>query len=62
MAEGITVFDLLLEHRRLIRATNSLERVNQEIRRRTGVVGGFPNEASCLRLVSSFRMGTSEVW
>lgn len=62
LAEGFTVFDYPLEHRRSVRTTNSLERVNKEIRRRTRVVGVFPNEASCLRLVSALLMETSEEW
>ncbi|KKM08556.1 transposase [Clostridiales bacterium PH28_bin88] len=62
LAEGFTVFDFPLEHRRSIRTTNSLERINKEIRRRTRVVGVFPNEASCLRLVSALLMETSEEW
>ena len=62
LTEGFTVFDFPLEHRRMIRTTNSLERVNKEIRRRTRVVGVFPNEASCLRLVSALLMEISEEW
>jgi len=62
LSEGFTVFDLPLEHRRSIRTTNSLERDNKEIRRRTRVVGVFPNETSCLRLVSALLMEISEEW
>lgn len=62
LAEGFTVFDFPIEHRRAIRTTNSLERVNREIKRRTRVVGVFPNEASCLRLVSAILMEISEEW
>ena len=62
LAEGFTVFDFPLEHRRLIRTTNSLERINKEIRRRTRVVGVFPNESSCLRLISARLMEISEEW
>ena len=62
LAEGFTVFDFPIEHRRSIRTTNSLERINREIRRRTRVVGIFPNEASCLRLVSALLMEISEEW
>jgi transposase-like protein len=62
LAEGFTVFDFPLGHRRIIRTTNSLERINKEIRRRTRVVGVFPNEASCLRLVSALLMEISEEW
>jgi putative transposase len=62
LSEGFTFFDFPLEHRRSIRTTNSLERVNKEIRRRTRVVGVFPNEASCLRLISALLMEISEEW
>lgn len=62
LAEGFTVFDFPIEHRRTIRTTNSLERVNREIKRRTRVVGVFPNEASCLRLVSALLIEVSEEW
>jgi len=62
LSEGFTVFDFPLEHRRSIRTTNSLERINREIRRRTRVVGVFPNEASCLRLVSALLMEICEEW
>ena len=61
-AERFTVFDFPLEHRRTIHTTNRLERINKEIRKRTRVVGVFPNEASCLRLVSALLMETSEEW
>ena len=62
LSEGFTVFEFPLEHRRSIRTTNSLERINKEIRRRTRVVGVFPNEASCLRLISALLMEISEEW
>jgi len=62
LSDGFSVFDFPLEHRRTIRTTNSLERINKEIRRRTRVVGVFPNEASCLRLVSAILMEISEEW
>ena len=62
LLEGFTVFDFPLEHQRLIRTTNSLERVNKEIKKRTRVVGVFTNEASCLRLVSAKLMEISEEW
>jgi putative transposase len=49
-------------HRKRMRTTNMLERFNEEIRRRTRVVRIFPNEDSCLRLVSALAMETSEEW
>lgn len=60
--EGLTVFDFPAAHRRKIRTVNILERVSQEIKRRTRVVGIFPNEASCLRLVSAILMEIDEQW
>jgi transposase-like protein len=60
--EGLTVFDFPAAHRRLIRTTNGLERVSREVERRTRVVGIFPNEAACLRLVSAILMETDEQW
>ncbi|MEN8242794.1 MAG: IS256 family transposase [Chloroflexota bacterium] len=60
--EGLTVFDFPEAHRRRIRTSNLLERVSQEIKRRTRVVRIFPNPASCLRLVSAVLMEISEDW
>ena len=48
--EGLTVFELPSSHQRRLRTTNMLERLNQEIKRRTRVATLFPNEASLLRL------------
>lgn len=60
--EGLTVLSFPESHRRFIRTTNVLERVSQEIKRRTKVVRIFPNEASCLRLVSALLMEYDEAW
>ena len=62
LPEGLTVFAFPEKHRRLIRTTNGLERLNREIRRRTRVASLFPNEASCLRLVTAVIMEISEDW
>jgi transposase-like protein len=62
LPEGFIVFAFPEAHRRLIRTTNGLERVNQEIRRRTRVARLFPHEASCLRLVTAVVMEISEDW
>jgi transposase-like protein len=60
--EGFTVFILPAEHRRYMRTTNMLERLNEEIKRRTRVVRVFPNEASVLRLVGAILMETNQEW
>ena len=60
--EGLTVFDLPETHRRRMRTTNMLERLNQEIKRRTRVATLFPNEESLLRLVSAVLIEVSEEW
>jgi transposase-like protein len=60
--EGLTVFSFPAAHRRLIRTTNGLERISREVHRRTRVVGIFPNEAACLRLVSAILMEIDDAW
>ena len=60
--EGLTVFDFPRKWWLRLRTTNSLERVSQEIKRRTRVVRIFPNEASCLRLISAILMEIGEEW
>ena len=51
-----------LEHQKKLRTSNALERVNQELKRRTRVARMFPNEASLLRLVTALLAETSEEW
>ena len=60
--EGLTFLAFPAAHRRLIRTTNGLERVSREVHRRTRVVGIFPNEAACLRLVSAILMEIDDAW
>ena len=62
LPEGLTVLAFPEPHRRLLRTTNGVERVNREIRRRTQVASIFPNEASCLRLVCALLMEISDDW
>ena len=47
---------------RKISFSNMIERLNREIRRRTSVVGIFPNEASYVRLVTTYLMEYAENW
>jgi putative transposase len=60
--EGLTAFVLPPPHRRMLRTTNMLERLNKEIKRRTRVATLFPNEASALRLISAVLVEVSEEW
>ena len=60
--EGLTVFSFPEAHRRRLRTSNMLERINREIKRRTRVATLFPNEASLLRLASAVLMEISEEW
>ena len=62
LPQGFTVFSLPPAHRRRLRTTNLVERLNEEIRRRTRVARLFPNEVSCLRLVSAVLMEIAEDW
>jgi transposase-like protein len=60
--EGLAVFQIPASHRRRLRTTNGLERLNKEIKRRTRVATLFPNEASLLRLVTAIVAEVSEDW
>jgi transposase-like protein len=59
----LTVFQVAPEsHRRRLRTTNGIERVNQELKRRSKPVRIFPNPASCLRLFGALLKEQHEDW
>ena len=53
VGETLAYYAFPQEHWRCIRTNNPLERLNREIRRRTRVVGGFPDGHSALMLVAA---------
>ncbi len=60
--DTLAVHALPREHRRRVYTTNIMERLMKEIKRRTNVVGLFPNEASCDRLVGAHLIERHENW
>lgn len=58
----LSVLEFPTRHRRRLHSTNMLERLMREIKRRTRVVGIFPNEASCDRLVGAMLIEYHETW
>jgi putative transposase len=60
--ETLTFYRLPRQHHKHLKSTNMLERLNQELKRRTSVVRLFPNAASCLRLIRALAVETHENW
>ena len=60
--ETLTFYRLPQAHHKHLKSTNMLERLNQELKRRTLVVRIFPNAASCLRLVRALAAEMDEDW
>ena len=60
--ETLSFYRFPLGHHKHVKSTNMLERLNEEIRRRSRVVRIFPNEESCLRLIRALAVETHENW
>jgi putative transposase len=60
--EALTVLAFPVAHRKRLRTSNLLERINKELRRRTRVATLFPNEAALLRLVGAVLAEISDEW
>lgn len=60
--QTLTFYRLPREHHKHLKSTNMLERLNEELKRRTHVVRIFPNEASCLRLTRALAVEIHENW
>ena len=60
--ETLTFYRLSRQHHKHLKSTNMLERLNEEIKRRTHVVRIFPNAESCLRLIRALCVETHENW
>jgi transposase-like protein len=62
IGETLSFYRLPRAHHKHLKSTNMLERLNEEIKRRTRVVRIFPNAESCLRLVRALCVETHETW
>lgn len=60
--ETLSFYRLPRQHHKHLKSTNSLERLMEEIKRRTLVVRIFPNVAACLRLIRALAVETHENW
>jgi putative transposase len=60
--QTLSFYKLPLPHHKHLKSTNMLERVNEEIKRRTLVVRIFPDASSCLRLIRALAVETHENW
>ena len=60
--ETLSFYRLPRQHHKNLKSTNMLERLMEEIKRRTLVVRIFPNAAACLRLVRALAAETHESW
>jgi transposase-like protein len=62
LEETLSFYRFPRQHHKHLKSTNMLERLNEEIKRRTQVVRIFPNAQSCLRLIRALAVETHENW
>lgn len=60
--ETLTYYRWPLAHHKHLKSTNMLERVNEELKRRSHVIRIFPNPGSCLRLMRALTVEIHEDW
>jgi len=60
--ETFTFYRWPMAHHKHVKSTNMLERVNEELKRRSHVIRIFPNPASCLRLMRALTVEIHEDW
>ena len=60
--ELLAYFDFPREHRTKLHSTNTMERLNGEVKRSSDVVGIFPNERAIERLVGALLLEQNDEW
>jgi putative transposase len=60
--QTLSFYSLPRQHHKHLKSTNMLERINQELKRRTHIIRIFPNEQSCLRLTRALAVEMNDEW